>query len=222
MVSILLAGCGAAETDSDVVSDFEKSRSLFGKRVGNDSTEKQKTPTADGNTYFSWSDSEKLKARDGTALTKAKVVNIVDGDTIDIKIDGVQERARVILVNSPESKGKYEKKPQPYAIEAYEFSKAILQDRDIWFETDAEERDSFGRLLVYIWLDNVMFNEEFQTEDGKTYILSEKIGLITLNELLLREGLAHVAIYPPNEKYVDAFQETEKQAKKEGRGIWAD
>ena len=41
-----------------------------------------------------------------------------------------------------------------------------------------------------------------------------------LNELLVREGIAQVATYPPNVKYVDLFIEAEKSARENKKGFW--
>lgn len=38
------------------------------------------------------------------AFTEAQVINVVDGDTIDVLIEGVEYRVRYILVDTPETK----------------------------------------------------------------------------------------------------------------------
>jgi endonuclease YncB( thermonuclease family) len=228
--ALLLSGCAGSE---DMVNDFEKTRNYFNGRLGTetsekgDSKDKKSSEGIKSHPYYTWQIQPikgEFKAKDDTRLIEATVLNIVDGDTIDVKITNSSkesERIRMILVNTPESKGKYEKKPQPYSIKAYEFTRKMLTDRKIWIEKGVEERDKFGRLLAYVWLDQVVLNEEMETEDGETVILGTKLGKLTLNELLLREGLAHVAIYPPNTKYVDEFEAIQKKAKKEKKGIWS-
>lgn len=218
--AIFLSAC---DNDSAMVSDFEKTRSFFNKRTGNTTAEADQGIHL--RKWYSWQNDENttdLKAPDEeTRLFEAKVINVVDGDTIDIAItNDKEERVRLILVNTPESKGKYENNPQPYALAAYEFTKSMLLDRTIWIEKGIEERDKYGRLLAYVWLDNVVLNEEVESNDGEVVILGNKIGMITLNELLLREGLAHVAVYPPNTKYVDEYEVIQKEAKKEEKGMW--
>ncbi|UHA72042.1 thermonuclease family protein [Paenibacillus sp. 481] len=130
----------------------------------------------------------------------AKVVKVVDGDTLDIQLENGQsnERIRLLLVDTPESV--HPKKPvQPFGREASDFAKKKLQNRDVEVEFDVSERDKYGRLLAYIWVDGQMFNEE-----------------------LLREGFARVAyVYPPNVKYVDQFREVQTEARKAERGIWS-
>jgi micrococcal nuclease len=211
---LFLSACG----ESDMVNDFEDTRSYWSDRLGNKSTNEV------GRKWYSWQmihNAEKMIAPDKTQLLEAKVTNIVDGDTADVLLtNGKQERIRFILVNSPESKGDYEDAPQPFSIEASEFTKSILTDRKVWIEKGIEARDEYGRLLVYVWLDQVVLNEEVKNEDGETVLVAESLGFVTLNELLLREGLAQVAIFPPNTKYVDEFEEVQKVAKKAKKGIW--
>ncbi|MFC4354826.1 thermonuclease family protein [Chryseomicrobium palamuruense] len=70
-----------------------------------------------------------------------------------------------------------------------------------------------------VWLDNVYHNQDYEM-NGETYVEGEKLGMLTINELLLREGLAQVAIYPPNTEYVDQFEAVQKEAKSGSNGMW--
>lgn len=158
-------------------------------------------------------------AKSGASLIKVKVTNVVDGDTVDVKIldsnskSGLnkEERVRFILVNTPESKGDYANNPQPYSKEAEAFTMNVLKDKTVWLELDEQERDKYGRLLAYIWLNSISYE-----------YLGEKHTFenITINELLLIEGLAKVAVYPPNTQYINHFKELELTAKKESVGLW--
>lgn len=42
-----------------------------------------------------------------------------------------------------------------------------------------------------------------------------------LNEVLVREGFAVVARYPPNLKYLDRLEAAEAGAAEAGRGLWS-
>lgn len=232
IVAIFLGAC----SDSDMVSEVNKTRELFGGRVNaendtktdevsSNATELSKGDSKVGESY-SWHNgafSSELKAPSGSGILEAQVMNVVDGDTIDVKItNGAEERVRLILVNTPESKGKFKDDPQPFAIDAFEFTKQLIENQKIWLEKGTEERDKYGRLLAYVWLDNVVLNEEIETKEGELVLVGEKIGIKSLNELLLREGLAHVAIYPPNTQYVDEFEDIQKNAKTKNKGMWAE
>ena len=69
----------------------------------------------------------------------------------------------------------------------------------VYLEMDKEERDRYDRLLAYVWIDDVLFNEE-----------------------LIENGFARVAfVYPPNTRHVDRFYEAEEKAKQNKAGIWS-
>ncbi|MNN86483.1 Endonuclease YncB precursor [compost metagenome] len=42
-----------------------------------------------------------------------------------------------------------------------------------------------------------------------------------VNRLLLEEGLARVAVFPPDVKYVEDFRSIAAKAQAEGKGIWS-
>lgn len=128
----------------------------------------------------------------------ATVLNVVDGDTMDVKLpNGNKERIRLLLVDTPETK--HPNKPvQPFGPEASEFTKKTLTDQQVELEFDVQERDKYGRLLAYVYLNDQMFNKT-----------------------LLEKGLARVAVFPPNTKYVDEFRAIQEKAQKEAIGIWS-
>jgi micrococcal nuclease len=124
------------------------------------------------------------------------VVRVVDGDTIIINFNGKEERLRMIGIDTPETV--HPTKPvEPFGPEASEYTKRRLEGKKAGVELDVQERDQYGRLLAYVWVDGVMINNE-----------------------LLEEGLAVVSTYPPNVKYVELFRQTEKKAKEEKKNIW--
>ncbi|WLR49942.1 thermonuclease family protein [Bacillus tianshenii] len=129
---------------------------------------------------------------------EATVPYVVDGDTLDIRFNGKEERVRLLLVDTPETKHP-DKPVQPFGPEASTFAKETLEGKTVEVELDVSERDKYGRLLAYIWVDDKLFNE-----------------------MLIERGLARVAyVFEPNTKYVDSFYETQKEAQKEGIGIWS-
>ncbi len=132
-------------------------------------------------------------------LIPAKIVSITDGDTMKINLNGKTETVRLLLVDTPEVK--HPSKPvQPFGPEASAFAKKMLKEgKEVQIEIDVSERDKYGRLLAYLWVDGKMFNE-----------------------MLLEKGLARVAyVYPPNIKYVDQFRAIQKKAQTAGVGIWS-
>ena len=124
------------------------------------------------------------------------VVRVIDGDTIDVQIDGTIERVRFILVDTPEVFSGVE----CYGREASARTVALLPvGSTVTLERDVSERDRFGRLLRYVYL-----------ADGRM-----------LNELLVAEGFATVATFPPDLRYLDRFREAESVARAELRGLWS-
>ncbi|WP_175638787.1 thermonuclease family protein [Metabacillus schmidteae] len=131
-------------------------------------------------------------------LLDAKVTKVVDGDTLQVMIDGKKETIRLLLVDTPETV--HPSKPvQPFGREASNFLKEELNGEEIQVELGIGERDKYGRLLAYVYHQNKMINKR-----------------------LLENGLARVAyVFEPNTKYIDEFYEIQKQAQKEEIGIWS-
>jgi endonuclease YncB( thermonuclease family) len=126
-----------------------------------------------------------------------KIVRIIDGDTLVASKNGAEETVRLIGVDTPEIFVNGQQVNDPQAVAALEYAKAALTGRYAELELDIEERDQYGRLLAYIWLDGIM-----------------------LNKVLLENGIASVATYPPNVKYLEEFTALESIAKEKKLGIW--
>jgi micrococcal nuclease len=131
-------------------------------------------------------------------LTEAEVSRVVDGDTIEVVIDNTTEKVRLIGVDTPETVHPTIGE-EPYGRQASDFTKSKLSGQSVGLEFDVEERDRYGRLLAYVWLGDQMFNE-----------------------VLLREGYAQLATYPPNVKYVDRFTGAQEEARQQQRGLWGE
>ncbi len=85
----------------------------------------------------------------------ADLVRIVDGDTIVVRIKGEsgQETVRLIGIDTPETK-KPNTPVQCYGKEATAFTTKLLTGKKIWLESDKSNRDQYGRLLRYVWVEN--------------------------------------------------------------------
>lgn len=127
----------------------------------------------------------------------AKVIEVIDGDTIKVSINGSAETVRFLLIDTPETKHP-SKHVQPFGPEASKFTANLLNGKQVELEKDITERDKYGRLLFYVYI------------DGKS-----------AQEQLLAKGLARVSIYPPDVKYVDKYRAIQDQARKGGIGIWS-
>ena len=133
-----------------------------------------------------------------STLLDAEVTKVVDGDTLHVMISGKKETIRLLLVDTPETVHPT-KQVQPFGPEASNYMKEKLNGEEVQVELGIGERDKYGRLLAYVYHDNQM-----------------------LNKLLLEKGLARVAyVFEPNTKYIDEFNEIQKQAQNEQVGIWS-
>jgi micrococcal nuclease len=122
----------------------------------------------------------------------ATVSHIVDGDTIDVALDGRSYRVRYIGMDTPE-RGNY------FFSEATEANRALVEGQQVILVKDVSETDRYGRLLRYIYL-----------EDG-TFVNAE----------LVRQGYAVIATFPPDVRHQALFLELEREAREAGRGLWA-
>ncbi|GAB7386765.1 thermonuclease family protein [Bacillaceae bacterium] len=124
-----------------------------------------------------------------------RVERVVDGDTFVIEGG---ERVRLIGVDTPESV-KPNHPVEPYGKEAKAFTKRMLEGKRVRLEFDVAERDRYGRLLAYVYL-----------EDGTFY-----------NLLLVEEGYGKVLTVPPNVEHAEEFVEAERRARQEEKGLWS-
>jgi len=127
------------------------------------------------------------------------VVRVVDGDTIIVDMNRTNQRIRLIGLDAPESVHPDEERNVEYGEIAAAFTTEHLEGKIVTLEYDVEKRDQYNRILAYVYLDGKMFNET-----------------------LIEEGHAKVTTYPPNVRYTDSFVALQKQAQKDGKGIWAE
>ena len=125
---------------------------------------------------------------------EAKVVQVIDGDTI--VIEGGYH-VRYIGIDTPEVYPELE----PYGIEAKQYNQELVEGKVVRLERDeeGEGKDKYGRLLRYVYVDDIFVNAE-----------------------LVRMGYAEV--YPkglfPEIQHYDELKEAEEEAKEAGRGMW--
>lgn len=115
------------------------------------------------------------------------VVRVIDGDTFVVDFDGNEETVRLIGVDTPESVHPTASKNTEAGEAAANFTRYYLENTQVELEFDIQERDQYGRILAYAYVEGEMFNEK-----------------------LLRTGYASVDTYPPNVKYVERFTNIEK------------
>lgn len=130
-----------------------------------------------------------------------EVIRVVDGDTIDVEIDGEGTRVRLIGIDTPESVHPDENRNTKEGKAAADWLGELLDGEKVYLEYDAAQTDKYGRTLAYVYL-----------SDRKTMV----------NKLLLENGLAQVMTVQPNSKYSDEFYKLQTHARKAGAGFWAE
>lgn len=140
----------------------------------------------------------------------AKLVRVVDGDTIIVDRGNGQETVRLILVDSPETKHP-NKDVEFFGEEAYKFTKDNLEGRTVYLEKDVSDYDRYKRLLRYVWLDLPETNDPTRDE----------LTRLCFNHILLENGYAKLASFPPNIKYIDEFKQAERSAYEKSLGLWS-
>lgn len=125
-----------------------------------------------------------------------RVVEVVDGDTIRVDLNGEETPVRLIGIDTPEKDGPYTDE-ECFGEQASRYTAEALGARDVELEFDVERTDRFDRTLAYVWIDDGLFNER-----------------------ILREGYAVLATFPPNVHYVDRFTTAQRRARDEQAGLW--
>jgi micrococcal nuclease len=136
----------------------------------------------------------------GGERTEARVIWVVDGDTIDVLIDGEEYTVRYIGIDAPETK--HPSEPVEWmGPEATQANRQLVEGKTVWLEKDVSETDRYDRLLRYVYLGG----------GGQATMV---------NEELVRLGLAEAKAYPPDTKYQQLFLAAQRGAQDTGRGLW--
>ena len=105
------------------------------------------------------------------------VTRVIDGDTIKLE-NG--ETIRYLLIDTTER------------------NRELVEGERVRLERDATDRDAYGRLLRYVYVDGTMVQGE-----------------------LVREGYGYVYSRQPDVKYLKDMAALEREARQEGAGLWA-
>ena len=116
---------------------------------------------------------------------------VYDGDTFTLSTG---DKIRLKWVNTPEMRPE-----EPFAKEAREFSKTFVTGRPLTLVVDANNaRDGYGRLVAGV-----------VTPEGD------------LSEALLRAGLGHLFVIPPDSTDLQRLIAAQEEARAARRGIWS-
>jgi len=120
----------------------------------------------------------------------ALVEEVLDGNTIIVKLDGKTEIVRYIGVSVGVP-------GESYYRTAQLVNRSWVGDQTVLLERDGNDRDIDGRLLRYIYVDNQM-----------------------VNAALLINGLARYMPHHANNRYESVLLSAEESAREAGRGMW--
>lgn len=151
---------------------------------------RQPTP-GDARDTSGYPTSKKSSPKEGSET--ARITRVVDGDTVVLS-DG--RKVRYIGINAPEIETQT-KKGQCYGMEAKERNRELVENKEVTLQRDTSDTDKYDRLLRYVYVGDVFINME-----------------------LVREGFVTAKQYKPDTKYATQFEEEQKIAQADRKGMW--
>lgn len=126
----------------------------------------------------------------------ARVLRVVDGDTVLVDIGGRHERVRLIGIDAPEHD------QLPWGAASTEALLAMLRNEEVLLVPGArpqgvEARDRYGRLLADLFV-------------GQTHV----------NREMVAQGHAMLLTIPPDLEHVEELRAAQTSARERGLGIW--
>lgn len=129
------------------------------------------------------------------------VTRVIDGDTIEIDHNGINEKIRLIGINTPEIN---DSRPEMrcFAELAKTKMQYAVEGKDIIIVSDdsQSDRDKYNRLLRFIYLDKNT----------------------NLNYLMIWKGYAYEYTYGSPYRKQDKFKKAQETAEKKEKGLWGD
>jgi len=137
------------------------------------------------------------RVTEANATTTAEVLTVTDGDTITVRLaSGEEATVRYIGIDTPEPYR--DGTPACGARDASTKNESLVEGQTVTLVADVEDTDRFGRLLRYVYIDDVF-----------------------VNETLIREGYARSLMIQPNTRFAATFADLERVAVANKRGIWS-
>ena len=149
-----------------------------------------------------------------TDFQPATVVYVIDGDTIDVEIEGERERVRLIGIDAPESANHDEALNTAEGEHATEHARSLLAEgATVYLQTDRSEYDRYGRLLRYVWM-------ELPTDADD----AQQIAAYMFDARMVADGYAKAVRFEPDTRYATVFEKLQAEAVARGAGVsylWA-
>lgn len=133
-----------------------------------------------------------------TKIEITTVTRVIDGDTIEIEGG---RKVRYIGIDTPEilyDKNGRKTGEECFAQEATEENKKLVEGKMVRLEKDSSEKDRYGRLLRYVYVDSNFF----------------------VNESLIKNGYARLMMIKPDTKHYLEFKTDQENAKANNLGLW--
>ncbi|OGX13977.1 MAG: hypothetical protein A2351_05360 [Omnitrophica bacterium RIFOXYB12_FULL_50_7] len=138
------------------------------------------------------------------------VTKVIDGATLELS-NGEEVRLIGVNFHAEDAQGKG----------AAEFTRKLVEGKQIRLEYDVQKKDKYGRTLAYVYVvTNTSTAVEINMAPGFYLVPGEKFYEDFLNATIIRSGYAQVMTIQPNVKYQDLFVKLEKEARESKRGLW--
>ncbi len=144
------------------------------------------------------SGSDSLVLEEAAVQTEPYVTRVVDGDTLEILLDGREQKVRLVGIDTPESVDP--RKPvQCFGKEATAHISELVLGKTVRLEIDetGDDVDTFGRLLRYVF-----------------------VGEQSINEQMILDGYAYAYIKYPFSKRIE-YLKAQTIAREGSRGLWS-
>lgn len=119
-----------------------------------------------------------------------RVTRVIDGDTIDVEINGETIRIRYLQINTTEKN-----RGESCSQEGTDANAALVAGQIVRLVADQEATDQYDRWLRHVYVGDLHVNAE-----------------------LVRQGWAEAVVYEPNDAFWEAFIALEQEAAAAGRG----
>jgi micrococcal nuclease len=137
-------------------------------------------------------------ARAQAVAGPAYVTRVVEADTLYAEVGGRIEAVRYLGVNAPRIEHPT-RGVEPYAAAAREANRRLVEGKWIRLEFEGQPRDRFGRLLAYVWVDDLF-----------------------VNAALAHRGWVEAAATTAPTRYGEYLRTLEAAARQDARGLWRD
>lgn len=132
-------------------------------------------------------------------LDTARVVRVIDGDTIDVNRDGEEIRVRLLNIDTPETKNP-DLPVQCLGPEASDYLTALLPPgTSIELDYDVQREDQYDRTLAAVFLEGELVNAQ-----------------------IAAEGLGLPMLFEPNDRFYQDVVAASESAQRQGVGLFAD